>query len=46
MDKYAIDKLHLSPRSDQELHAALNKFELKWQNKATKLGTDERISRF
>jgi hypothetical protein len=46
MDKFAVDKLHLGPRSQDELHSALQNFELKWHKKATRLGSDERISRF
>ena len=47
MDRFTMNKLNLTPRSDEELHSALTSFELKWQNKAARraLG-DERISRF
>jgi hypothetical protein len=46
MDKKAIDALHLNERSPEELHAVLNKFDLKWQKKADRLVSDDRISRF
>ena len=46
MDRIAINKLHLNERSPEELHAALNKFELKWRSKASRLDESERISRF
>lgn len=46
MDKFAIDKLNLEPRSSTELHSALSHFELKWQNKARRVQGDNRISRF
>ena len=46
MDKSAIDRLHLTPRSSEELHAVLSGFETKWQNKADRLVEEGRISRF
>lgn len=46
MDKKTIDTLNLNERSPEELHAALRSFELKWHKKASRLGSDERISRF
>jgi hypothetical protein len=46
MDQSAINKLHLQPRTDTELHAALDSFELKWQHKANRLQNNGRISRF
>jgi hypothetical protein len=46
MDKSAMNELHLTPRTDEELHAALDTFELKWQNKANRLRNPRRISRF
>ena len=46
MDRYTRDKLNLNPKSEEELHAALTNFELKWQNKARMVRDDERISRF
>lgn len=47
MDRFTMDKLHLTPRSDEELHSVLTSFELKWQNKARRhLQDDDRISRF
>ena len=46
MDKKAINSLNLNERTPEELHAALSKFELKWHSKVTRLGADERISRF
>jgi hypothetical protein len=45
MDRFAIDKLNLGPKSELELHAALDNFVLKWENKAKRSGND-RISRF
>jgi len=44
MDRFTKEKLHLTPRSDEELHSTLSNFELKWQNKARRV-QDERISR-
>lgn len=46
MDHYTLNKLHLQPKSDEELHAALGNFEVKWQHKARRLRDHERISRF
>jgi hypothetical protein len=46
MDRFIRDKLHLNPRSEQELHSVLSNFELKWQNKARRATDDERINRF
>lgn len=46
MDRNAINKLHLNPKSDEEIHAALSNFEMKWQNKAQRMRGDGRISRF
>lgn len=46
MDKLAIDKLHLTPRSTEELHTVLSNFEMKWQNKASRQGRTDRISRY
>lgn len=43
MEQSAIDKLHLAPRSTQELHEAVRNFELKWQHKADRLGIRNRI---
>jgi hypothetical protein len=45
MDRFTKQKLHLTPRSDEELHSVLSNFELKWQSKARRTN-DERISRF
>ncbi|HSX05651.1 MAG TPA: hypothetical protein VLF69_04240 [Candidatus Saccharimonadales bacterium] len=45
MDRFTAQKLHLTPRSDDELHSVLNNFELKWQTKARRALKDERISR-
>lgn len=45
MDKQAIDALNIGERSNEELHAALRGFELKWQRKADRLGANDRISR-
>lgn len=45
-DDFTRNKLNLNPRSEAELHSVLTGFELKWQNKARRLGADERISRF
>lgn len=45
MEKQAIDALNIGERSSEELHAALRGFELKWQRKADRVGSDERISR-
>jgi len=44
MDRFTRDKLHLNPRSEQELHDALTNFELKWQQKAQRVKA-ERINR-
>jgi len=46
MDRFTRDKLNLNPRSDEELHSALENFELKWENKARRSGGNDRISRF
>lgn len=46
MDRNAITKLHLQPKSEDELHAALGNFEVKWQNKVRRLRGQDRISRF
>lgn len=46
MNLFTVDKLNLSPRSEQELHSALSNFELKWQDKARRASGQERISRF
>lgn len=47
MDRFTTEKLHLTPRSSDELHSVLSNFELKWQNKARRAGaTDDRINRF
>jgi len=45
MDRIITEKLHLTPRSDDELHSVLSNFELKWQNKARRAIQDDRISR-
>ncbi len=46
-DELAARKLHLTPRTNQELHSVLTSFELKWQDKARRvLAQDGRISRF
>jgi len=41
-----MDKLRLHPKSDDEIHAALSNFEMKWQNKASRAHDGDRISRF
>jgi hypothetical protein len=41
-----MSKLHLQPKSDEEIHAVLSNFELKWQHKARRARGDGRISRF
>jgi hypothetical protein len=46
MDKSARHELNLTPRTDEELHAALDAFELKWRNKANRVMSSRRISRF
>jgi hypothetical protein len=46
MEQSAVDKLHIGPRTTEELHAALRKFDLKWQHKADRLGVNDRICRF
>ena len=46
MDRFTMNKLNLTPRSDEELHSALTGFELKWQNKARRYQRGERISRY
>lgn len=47
MDKFTVDKLHLTPRSDDELHSVLSNFELKWQNKVRHVRPDDdSVSRF
>lgn len=46
MDESARRELKLTPRSDDELHAALDNFELKWRSKATRMLNSRRISRF
>ncbi len=45
MDRFTVNKLNLTPRSEEELHSVLTSFELKWQNKARHT-QDDRISRF
>jgi hypothetical protein len=45
MDGFTRDKLHLTPRSEEELHSVLSNFELKWQHKARRM-QDERVNRF
>lgn len=45
LDPAAIDKLNLTPRSDEQLHATLTNFQLKWEQKARR-GSTDRISRF
>jgi hypothetical protein len=44
MDRFTRAKLHLTPRSDEELHNVLTNFELKWRSKAQRL-QDEQASR-
>jgi len=34
MDRFTTEKLHLNPRSDDELHTAISNFEQKWEAKA------------
>lgn len=46
MDRFAINKLNLTPRSNEELHSVLDNFELKWRNKAQRVRGTDRISRF
>jgi hypothetical protein len=46
MDRFAMDKLHITPKTDFELHRALSNFELKWEQKARRALKDDRISRF
>ena len=43
MNRFIIDKLNLSPRSEEELHTVLTGFELKWQHKARRQQDDGRI---
>ncbi|MEJ0073526.1 MAG: hypothetical protein WDN27_05645 [Candidatus Saccharibacteria bacterium] len=44
--RFIVDKLNLTPRTDEELHSALTNFELKWQHKMRRSHGDERITRF
>jgi len=44
MDRFIRQKLHLNPRSDEELQTVLTNFELKWRSKAQRL-QDEPASR-
>lgn len=43
MNKF--DELKLN-KSDQEIHAAFERFNMKWQSKAERVGHSDRISRF
>lgn len=45
MDKFTRDALHLD-RSDEEIHATLEKFAMKWQGKAERVVRGDRISRY
>ncbi len=36
MKQAAVDALHLEPRSEAELHEAIDRFEAKWQRKANR----------
>ena len=41
MDRFTRETLHLNPRSEQELHSAIQSFEQKWRAKVRNL-QDER----
>lgn len=43
MDKFTREKLNINPRTSEELHTALNRFELKYE---ARLEGSDRISRF
>lgn len=43
MDRFIRSKLNINPRTDDELHSALSRFELKYE---ARLQDSERISRF
>lgn len=44
MNRFTRNKLNLNPRTDEEIHSALSRFELKYE--ARRLDENERISRF
>jgi hypothetical protein len=46
MERFVRDKLHLNPRSEDELHTVLSNFELKWQQKARRVYDDQRVNRY
>jgi hypothetical protein len=45
MDRFTKDKLHLNPRSNEELHTVLTNFERKWQSKVRRIQDDRMGSR-
>jgi hypothetical protein len=44
MDRFTTEKLHLTPRSHDQLHDVLSGFEQKWQAKARR-AYDDTMSR-
>jgi hypothetical protein len=42
MDQFITEKLHLTPRSQEELQDMLSNFEQKWQTKARRVYDDGR----
>jgi hypothetical protein len=45
MDRFTRNNLHLN-KSDEDIHASLEKFAIKWQRKAVRAAQTDRISRF